>query len=79
MFDWLVPENAVQRHEDGIYKVMGELAGIAVEEDTSSWPHSRKECLGYARTHFALLSLSDLQLIPKLIELAQTWDTEYSY
>ena len=69
MLGLLVPEDVVQRRKDEIYEVMGELAEIVVEEDTSSWIDSRKQCLGYTDTHFAFLALSDLQLRPKLENL----------
>ena len=71
-----MPRDVVRRREDEIYEVMGELAGIAVEEDTSSWPHSRKECLEYVCFHFHLTDLADAKLRPKLTQLVRTWDPE---
>ena len=70
----LVPLDVVRRRKDEIYEVMGELAGIVVEVDTSSWPHYRKECLEYACFHFHVTDLADTRLIPELTKLVRTWE-----
>ena len=71
--------DVVQGRKDEIYKVMGELAGIIVEEDGSSWPHSRKECVENACVCFRTLALADSTLRPKLKRLGDTWNSEYCY
>ena len=68
----LVPLDAVRRCEDEIYEVMGEMAGIAVEEDASSWTGSRKECLKSA--YYS--ALMDPNLEPKLKRLVCTLDLQ---
>ena len=68
----LVPWDVVRRHEDEIYEVMCELAGIFKEEDGSSWTYSRKECLEYACLRFRLTALADTKLIPELTKLVRT-------
>ena len=78
MLNRLVPRDVIRRSKDEIYEVMGELAGIDVEENASSWPHSRKECVEYACRHFGRVDLEDHDLIPKLIELVHTWNPEWS-
>ena len=75
----LVPEDVVERHRGEIYEVMDELAGIAVEEDTSSWAHSHQTCLKYACVHFDQSALVDSNLRPKLTSLVRTWDPEWRY
>ena len=72
-----MPEYVVQRHKDEIYDVMGEFAGIVVEEDGSSWPYSRRECVEWACRHFRRVDLEDRQLVPKLVELVHTWNPEW--
>ena len=72
----LVPLDVVRRRKDEIYEVMGELAGIVMEEDTSSWPCSRKECLEYACTHFLVTDLEDTKLIHELTKLVRTLDSQ---
>ena len=79
MLGLLVPEDVVQRRKDEIYEVMGELSEIVVEEDTSSWIDSRKQCLEYACFHFHLTDLADAKLRPKLTQLVRTWDPEWRY
>ena len=74
----LVPLNVVERRKDEIYEVMGELAGIVVEEDASSWTDSRKRCLKSACLHFNWSALADAELIPMLITLIHTWDPEWN-
>ena len=64
----LVPWDVVLRHEDEIYEVMGELAGIVVEEDALSWTYSRTSCLIDAYS----LALVDPNLKPKLERLVRT-------
>ena len=73
----LVPEDVVRRRKDEIYEVMGELAGIVVEEDDSSWLYSRKECVEWASRHFWRVDLEYHDLVPKLVEIVHTWDPEY--
>ena len=72
----LLPTDVVRRREDEIYEVVGELAGIVVEEDGSSWPDSRKSCVELARMHFNSSALADTKLRPKLTKLVHTWDPE---
>ena len=74
MLDGLVPLDVVRRRRGEIYEVMGELAGIVVEEDTSSWPHCRTQCLAYAYISFDSLSLVDTKLMPELTKLVRTWE-----
>ena len=69
-----MPEDVVWRHENEIYEVMGELAGIIGEEDPSSWPRSRKECLEYACFHFRVTDLADTKLMPELTKLVRIWE-----
>ena len=75
----LVPEAVVQRRKDEIYEVMGELAGIVVEEDGSSWPYSRKECVAWTCDHFSTLALVDKKLRPRLINLVRTWRPQWPF
>ena len=75
----LVPRDVVRRRRGEIYEVMGELAGIAVEEDTSSWPHSRKEYLEFACFHFHRTDLADAKLRPMLTKLVRTWNPGWIY
>ena len=74
MLHGLVPEDVVRGREDEIYEVMGELAGIVVEEDGSSWPFSRKECAEWACRHFRSVDHEDRDFVPKLVELVYTWN-----
>ena len=75
----LVPEAVVQRRKDEIYEVMGELAGIIVEGDTSSLLRSHKFCLTNACFVFDYLVLVDPNLRPKLTKLLRTCDSEWRY
>ena len=75
----LVPSDVVRRHENEIYEVMGELAGIVGEEDASSWLRSRKQCLQYACIHFENVSLADTRLRPKLTKLVRTWEPQWPF
>ena len=75
----LVPGDVIQRRRDAIYEVMGELAGIVVEEDGSSWSYSRKESLDYACMRFREVDLEDPDLRPKLKRLGDTWNSQYWY
>ena len=68
----LVPWDVVRRRKDEIYEATDELAGIIGEEDASSWPYSRKECLKFAYN----FSLVDPNLRPKLIKLLRTLRSE---
>ena len=67
-----MPEDVVRRRKGEIYEVMGELAGIVVEEDVPSWTDSRKKCLRFTYVRLDLLALSDEKLIPKLRKLEYT-------
>ena len=73
-----MPLDIVWRHEDEIYKVMGELAGIVGEENGSSWSDSRKRYLKSVCIHFDGLALVDPNLRPKLTKLVHTWEPEWS-
>ena len=75
----LVPEDVVRRRKDEIYEVMGELAGIVVEEDGLPWPYSRQSCVKLACIHFDGPALADTELRPKLTQLVHTWDPEWRY
>ena len=74
-----MPWHVVRRRKDEIYEVMGELAGIVVKEDQSSWRYSRKECVEWACIHFRRVDLEDRDLVPKLIELVHTWNPGWRY
>ena len=54
----LVPRDIVRRRKDEIHDVMGELAGIIVKFDGSSWSRSRSECV---RSTYRLIQILDLQ------------------
>ena len=54
----LVPKDVVRRRKDEIYEVMGELAGIIVKFDGSSWSQSRSECV---RSTYRFIPILDLQ------------------
>ena len=75
----LVPGDVVWRRKDEIYEVMGELAGIVVEENGSPWLDSRQKCLGFACMYFQALALTDTKLRPKLTQIVRTWDPEWEY
>ena len=79
VLDHLVHKDVVKRCQDEIYVVMGELAGIVREENGSSWPNSRKECIEYACIHFREAGLEDPMLRPQLKELGNTWNSQYCY
>ena len=74
-----MPGDVIRRREDEIYEVMGELAGIVVEEDVSSWTHSRKTCLKLACHDFYFSTLLDMKLRPTLTQLVHTWDPEWPF
>ena len=74
VLDWLVPRDVVQGCKGEIYEVMGELAGIVVEEDGSSWPYPRTKCVEWVCRHFRSLDIEDRDLVPKLMKLVHTWD-----
>ena len=75
----LVPSDVVRRRKDEIYEVMGELAGIIVEEDGSSWPYSRKQSVELASRHFWAVNLESHDPVPKLVEIVHTWDPEWRF
>ena len=54
----VVPRNVVRRRKDEIYEVMGELAGVIVHFDGSSWSQSRSECV---RSTYRFIQILDLQ------------------
>ena len=54
----LVPRDVVRRNKDEIHDVMGELAGIIVKFDGSSWSQSRSECV---RSTYRFIQILDLQ------------------
>ena len=70
----LVPREVVQGRKGEIYEVMGELAGIVVEEDTSSWPDSRKGCVESACKHLCSVNIQFHDLISKLTKFVDTWN-----
>ena len=72
-----MPKDVVQGRKDEIYEVMGELAGIVVEENGSSWSHSRKKCVEWVCIHFRRVDLEDRELVPKLVELVHTWNPKW--
>ena len=74
-----MPEHVVERHNEEIYEVMGELAGIVVEEDGSSWPDSHKSCVKLACIHFDGSALADTRLRTKLTKLVHTWEPEWPF
>ena len=75
----LASENVIWKHKHEIYKVMGELAGIVVEEDGSFWPSSRKQCADWACLHFPDSHLADPKLSPMLRQLMQTWKSHWPH
>ena len=77
MLNRLVPWGVVWSRKDEIYEVMGELAGIVEEENGSSWPYARKECVVNACSCFRILALADSNLRPKLKRLGDTWNSVY--
>ena len=78
VLNWLVPKDAVRKRKDEIYTVLGELAGIIVEEGGPSWPYSRTECVERASTHLWAVDLEYRDLVPKLIKLVHTWDPRWT-
>ena len=73
-----MPRGVVQGCKGEIYEVMGEFAGIVVEEDGSSWPYSRKKCVEWTWGHFSSVDLEDRDLVHKLINLVHTWDPRWT-
>ena len=75
----LVPKDVVRKRKDEIYEVMGELAEIVEEENGSSWPYARKECVENACSCFRILALADPNLRPKLKILGDTWNSRFCH
>ena len=73
----LVPTNVVRRRKDEIYEVMDELERIFGEENGSSWPYSRKNCVEWTCLHFGAQNLEDPDLRPKLTTLVQAWNPQW--
>ena len=73
----LVPRDVVRTRDGEIYEVMGELAGIFVEEDGLSLPKSRKKCVECAQRYFSSVDIDDRELVPKLRELIGTWSLQW--
>ena len=59
-------------HEDEIYEVMDELAGIIVELNGSLWSQSRSKCLGWTYNFINILNLQHGHLGSKLRALGLT-------
>ena len=74
-----MPFDVARRRKDEIYEVMGELAGIVLEEDGSSWTESRKKCVEWTRAQFYTLTLKNTRLRPKLTKLVHTWKPEWPF
>ena len=53
-----MPSDVIGRRKDEIYEVMGELAGVIVHFDGSSWSQSRSECV---RSTYRFIQILDLQ------------------
>ena len=68
----LVPRDIVLRHKDEIHDVMGELAGIIVKFDVSSWSHSRSECVWSTYRFIQILNLQHGHLGSELRALGLT-------
>ena len=79
VLDWLVPRHVVYRYRDKIDEVVDELAGIVVEEDGSSWPYSRKECVERSCKCFWAMSLDHDDIVHKLIRLVHTWHPQWRF
>ena len=68
----LVPRDIVLRRKDEIHDVMGELAGIIVKFDGSSWSHSRSLCVWSMYDFIQRLDLQHGHLGSKLRALGLT-------
>ena len=67
-----MPWDVVRRRKDEIYEVMGELAGIIVNFDGSSWSQSRSECVLWTYRFIQILDLQHGHLGSKLRALGLT-------
>ena len=67
-----MPLDVVRRRKDEIYEVMGELAGIIVNFDGSSWPQSRSQCVWWTYHSIQILDLQHGHLGSKLRALGLT-------
>ena len=67
-----MPRDVVRRRKDEIYEVMGELAGIIVNFDGSSWSQSRSLCVGSMYYFIQFLDLQHGHLGSKLRALGLT-------
>ena len=75
----LVPEGVVRRRKDEIYEVMGELAGIIVNFDGSSWSQSRSRCVWSTYCFIQILDLQHGHLASKLRALGLTLSLSDEY
>ena len=74
-----MPEDVVERREDDIYEVMGELAGIIVNFDGSSWSQSRSKCVWSTYCFIQILDLQHGHLGSKLRALGLTLSLPDNY
>ena len=68
----LVPRDVVWRRKDEIDDVMGELAGIIMKFDGSSWSQSRSQCVWSTYRFIQILDLQHGHLGSKLWALGLT-------
>ena len=64
--------DVVRRRKGEIYEVMGELAGIVVKFDGSSWSQSRSKCVWSTYRSIQILDLQHGHLGSKLRALGLT-------
>ena len=75
----IVPRDVVRRREVEIYEVMGELAGIIVNFDGSSWSQSRSKCVWLTYCFIQILDLQHGHLGSKLRALGLTLSLSDDY
>ena len=67
-----MPKHVVERHNEEIYKVMSELAGVLVELDGSSWSRSHCKCVEHTYASIKGLNFEHGYLGSKLRALGRT-------
>lgn len=72
----LIPEAVSEKHQDGIYEVIGELADIISDQDESFWTYSYETCVEASCFYFRRQHLADRKLRPKLKAIGQIWNSE---
>ena len=73
----LVPKPLIERHQDDIIKVWGELARLLPDLDGSSWTRYRRVCVEEICRHLQVKDIADQVLRPKLRVLGTTWNSEW--